>query len=93
MNTIELRAECAALRARLAECEAALAEAEAREALAGDGNLTIAQLALLAGMVERSVRNAASAGDILTISHRGRTLVPASEARRWLAAGRRKAIV
>jgi len=92
MSIAALRGECANLRARLAECEAALAEAEAREALAGEGFLTIAQIALLAGMVERSVRNSASAREFHTVSERGRTLVPAKEARRWLA-GRRKAIV
>lgn len=88
-----LRKECEMLRARLAECEAQLAECEARETLAGEGFLTIMQIALLAGMVERSVRNAASQNALQTVSVRGRTLVPASEARRWLAAGRRKAIV
>lgn len=89
-----LRAECELMRARLAECQTRLAECEAREALESGTPLTIAQVATLAGMAPRSVRNAAlaTAADRLpTVSVRGQTLVPAADARAWLAR-RRKAL-
>lgn len=52
-----------------------------------EGYLTIAEVALLADMDERSVRNAASgqAPTLATENIEKRTFVPIAEARRWLA--------
>lgn len=58
--------------------------AYAKMRLDGDHDLNLETLALLAGVDERTVRNAVTAGNIATIKSGSDTLVANQEARRWL---------
>lgn len=58
----------------------------ARDKLDQDDDLNIKELALLAGVDERTIRNAASAGNIETIKSGSETLVLNKDAKKWLYA-------
>lgn len=58
----------------------------ARTNLDSDGGLSLKELALLAGVDERTIRNAASAGAFEITKFGSSTLIDSAEARKWLNA-------